>query len=194
MSLSLLEWRRAVATLYAQVRTADDPPAGWDLWREGRDRLFADHPDSPVDRGAFRGLRFRPYDPAFRFVVPVLDADPGRFEVTSATDGVVPFSRVGAADLPGLGRLDVWWLESYGGGLFLPVKDATSGTTSYGGGRYLLDTAKGADLGGDAGGLVVDLNFAYNPSCAYDPRWVCPLPPPGNVLGVEVTVGEEVPR
>ena len=61
---------------------------------------------------------------------------------------------------------------------------------SYGGGRYLLDTVKGADLGGDGDALVVDLNFAYAPSCAYDPAWACPLAPAGNRVEVAVPVGE----
>jgi uncharacterized protein (DUF1684 family) len=91
-----------------------------------------------------------------------------------------------------VGDLDVWWLGSYGGGVFLPVRDGLAGTETYGGGRYLLDTVKGADLGGDArhGELVVDLNFAYNPSCAYDPAWVCPLAPAGNRLPGPVRAGE----
>ncbi|MQA26468.1 MAG: DUF1684 domain-containing protein, partial [Micromonosporaceae bacterium] len=109
-------------------------------------------------------------------------------EVPTATDGVVPFQRIGVVEVPGLGPLDVWWLDSYGGGVFLPVKDASPDT--YGGGRYLLDTVKGADLGGDAGRLVIDLNFAYNPSCAYDPAWACPLAPPGNVLLAPLRAGE----
>jgi hypothetical protein len=88
------------------------------------------------------------------------------------------------------GSLDVWWLSGYGGGLFLPLKDATSGYASYGGGRYVLDTAKGADLGGNVDGLVIDLNFAHQPSCAYDEAWACPLPGPGNALVVPVPVGE----
>ena len=54
----------------------------------------------------------------------------------------------------------------------------------------MIDTAKGADLGGQDEHLVVDLNFAYNPSCAYDPAWVCPLAPAGNVLSIEIPVGE----
>jgi hypothetical protein len=77
------------------------------------------------------------------------------------------------------------------------VKDALAGRLTYGGGRYLLDTVKGADLGGAAGvgdgaaqTLVIDLNFAYNPSCAYDPAWACPLAPAGNVLGLPVMAGE----
>ena len=89
------------------------------------------------------------------------------------------------------GPLDAWWLDAYGGGLWVPVRDAGSGRQSYGGGRYLYDTVKGADLGttGD-GALVVDLNFLYAPSCAYDPRWSCPLAPEGNALPVVVPVGE----
>jgi uncharacterized protein (DUF1684 family) len=102
----------------------------------------------------------------------------------------VAFERIGVVRLDGLGSLDVWWLTGYGGGVFLPVRDGLAGTETYGGGRYLLDTVKGADLGGAGGRLVVDLNFAYNPSCAYDPAWACPLAPPGNVLTAPVRAGE----
>ena len=89
--------------------------------------------------------------------------------------------------------LDVWRLTSYGGGIFVPFRDGTAGTSTYGAGRYLIDTIKGADLGGDASGLVVDFNFAYNPSCAYDSAWVCPLAPPGNRLAAPVRGGELYP-
>ena len=106
----------------------------------------------------------------------------------TATDGLVPFERLGRVHLDRLGTLDVWWLASYGGGVFLPGRDV--GRTTYGGGRYVLDTVKGADLGGEANGLVVDLNFAYQPSCAYDAAWACPLPGPGSTLDGNVPVGE----
>ena len=59
-------------------------------------------------------------------------------------------------------------------------------------GRYLFDTVKGADLGQQDGRLVVDFNFAYQPSCAYDPRWTCPLTPPANRLRVPIRAGERV--
>lgn len=193
MSLSLLGWRRAVAALYAEARAAADPESGWLRWRAGRDRLFATHPDSPLPpptRVGFGGLLYAPYDPALRFEVPVAPAEAVRWEVPTATDGLVPFVRAGRVELPGLGGLDVWWLDSYGGGIFVPLRDASSGGDSYGGGRYLIDTVKGADLGGDGDRLVIDLNFAYNPSCAYDPAWACPLAPPGNVLPTAVRAGE----
>jgi uncharacterized protein len=109
---------------------------------------------------------------------------------------VIPFSLIGVLHLPAVGDLDVWWLESYGGGIFVPLKDALAGRSTYGGGRYLIDTVKGADLGGDvrAGVLVLDLNFAYNPSCVYDHRWVCPLAPPRNRIEAPIPVGELLPE
>jgi len=88
--------------------------------------------------------------------------------------------------------LELYWLEGYGGGLFLPFSDTTSGDGTYGGGRYLLDTVKGADLGIENGRLVLDFNFAYNPSCAYDPKWVCPLAPAQNRLPIPVRAGERL--
>jgi uncharacterized protein len=196
VTLTLLDWRRRVAALYAAARTRKDPEEGWRTWRDGRDELFAGHPDSPLDESArpqFTGLPFAPYDPGLRFEVALEPADPQRLEVPTATDGVVPFDRIGTVELEGLGRLDVWWLGSYGGGVFLPLRDGSAGKGTYGGGRYLLDTVKGADLGGDGGRLVVDLNFAYHPSCTYDPRWSCPLAPEGNRMEAAVTAGEQLP-
>jgi hypothetical protein len=195
-ALAVADWRRRVFALYAAVRAAGDPVEAHVLWRAGRDELLAAHPASPVpaaERAAFRGAEIAVYQPQLRFVVAVdPDAERVRWEVPTATDGVVPFTRIGVLHVPTVGDLDVWWLESYGGGVFVPVKDSLAGSGTYGGGRYLLDTVKGADLGGDVreGWLVVDLNFAYNPSCAYSPAWTCPLAPPGNTVAVPLPVGE----
>jgi uncharacterized protein (DUF1684 family) len=196
VTLTLLDWRRRVADLYHEVRASADVVAAHTLWRQTRDDLFRRHPDSPllpIDREGFTGLAVAPYDPAFRFDCEVdRDLPPAQLEVPTGTDGIVRFERLGQVHLDGLGELDVWWLIGYGGGVFVPVKDALAGRQTYGGGRYLIDTAKGADLGGDAraGRLVIDLNFAYNPSCAYDPAWACPLAPAGNVLPAPVLAGE----
>ena len=196
VSMTLLDWRRRVAALYAEIRRTPDAREAHELWRATRDELLRSHPDSPLpagERAAFTGVPVAPYASELRFEIEVdTDVAPHRLEVVTGTDGVVPFERVGIVRLPGLGDLDVWWLATYAGGVFVPIKDALAGTETYGGGRYVIDTAKGADLGGDAGHLVVDLNFAYNPSCAYDPAWACPLAPPGNVVAAPVRAGELV--
>lgn len=196
-ALEVGDWRRRVHALYGRVREESDPATAHALWRGERDRLMAEHPATPMlaeHRSAFTGLRYGTYDPAWRFVLPILDAGPARFEFATATDGVVGFERVGVVEIPDAGTLDVWRLTSYGGGIFVPLRDGLAGRVggTYGGGRYLLDTVKGADLGADAasGTLVLDLNFAYNPSCAYDPAWACPLAPAGNVTRIDIPVGE----
>ena len=208
MSLTLLDWRRRVARLYAEVRSEPDTVAAHDHWRRTRDDLLRTHPDSPVPRDrreSYPGAPVAPYDPRLRFEVTIdTDVPPRHLEVSTGSDGVARFDRIGCAHLPGDGDaaggnagggdLDVWWLASYGGGVFVPVKDATSGTATYGGGRYLIDTVKGADLGGDEGRLILDFNFAYNPSCAYDPAWACPLAPAGNTLSRSLLAGELMPQ
>ena len=194
-ALAVASWRREVHALYAQVRSLP-PEEGHAVWVEGRTRLFLEHPASP--RLGEQRLVHAAYDPAYRFVVPLEPAEPEEWVYATATDGDVPFERAGrftlANDRHSLGAVDVWWLTSYGGGLFVPLRDGSAGRTSYGAGRYLLDTVKGADLGRDADDRwVVDLNFAYNPSCAYDPAWACPLAPAGNRIAADVPVGEGTP-
>ncbi|OUM40973.1 DUF1684 domain-containing protein [Arthrobacter sedimenti] len=200
-ALATADWRRRVFGLYGAVReraVSESPEAAHALWRVGRDELFRDHPASALSgdaRASFAGLAIAPYDPAFRFEAVLNDDGAGEvMDVETGTDGVVPFRRLGTLLLPGLGQLALWRLASYGGGLFLPLRDGTAGRTggTYGGGRYVLDTIKGAHLGEGraAGSLVVDLNFAYNPSCAYDEEWACPLPGPDNRLVDDVPVGE----
>ncbi|WP_314505111.1 DUF1684 domain-containing protein [uncultured Microbacterium sp.] len=196
-ALEIADWRRRVFALYDAVRAQDDPEEAHELWRIERDDLMGRHPATPLleeDSPLFEGLPIAPYDAAWRYELPILPADPGGFEFATGTDGIVPFERIGKVEIPDAGTLDVWRLTTYGGGVFIPVRDALAGKPggTYGGGRYLIDTIKGADLGSDAarGTLVLDFNFAYNPSCAYDPAWACPLAQPGNVLPIAVPVGE----
>ena len=179
------------------MRAESDPADGHRVWREGRAELFATHPQSPTAAvPALResGVEYWPYDPALRFVVPILDAEPDEREVDGGDDGSVRMQRIGRVELPAPvgGSLDVWWLDQYAGGLFVPLRDGTAGSGSYGAGRYLLDTAKGAWLGGDEATLVLDLNFAYHPSCRYDDRWRCPLAPLGNTIEARVEAGERL--
>lgn len=187
--LALADFRARVAELYL----SDLDLAGF---RAARDRLFATHPESPIpapERAGFGGLRYFPPDPAAVVEVVMRPAD-GAIEVdTGGPDGVLRYERVGV--LPtGWGELTLWWLAGYGGGLFLPVRDGGAGTLSYGGGRYLTDTVKGTHgrgvtlLGGDR--VRLDLNYAYNPSCAYDARWACPLAPAENRVPATIRAGE----
>jgi uncharacterized protein (DUF1684 family) len=190
-ALELVDWRRKVFALYEGVRAELYPHVAHAGWIAVRDQLFAEHPESPVLRPEpFRGLQVADYDPAYRVTARLEPAAPQQIEVPGSSGGVMPFERVGVLRTP-WGSLDAWWLTSYGGGLWVPVRDAGSGTLSYGGGRYLYDTVKGADLGTTLDDeLVLDLNFLYAPSCAHDPRWSCPLAPEGNVLDVVLPVGE----
>lgn len=195
--LTLLDWKRRVFELYARVRRAADPEDAWRGWREERDRLFKDHPQSPLlpeQRSTFAGLPYFDYDRELRVSASVSPTDRDTLEIATSADSTYVFVRFARATFRLLGEpqtLALFWLEGYGGGVFLSFRDETSGDTTYGAGRYLLDTIKGSDLGTDDGDLVLDFNFAYNPSCSYDPRWVCPLAPPENSLAVPVRAGEK---
>ena len=208
--LALADWRRRIVELYSDVRerAAADPRSAWDHWRATRDALYRTHPQSPVPvagRGAFRA-RYWPYDPGLRFDVDVALADPNGtpdaspiagLSLLMSTGAALEFTKIGEIRIPFPDRprtLALFWMAGYAGGLFLPFRDATNGAATYGAGRYLLDTAKGADLGGDlnAGRLIIDFNFAFQPSCAFDPRWSCPLAPPENRLDVAIEAGERL--
>jgi uncharacterized protein (DUF1684 family) len=201
-AIDIADWRLRTFALYDTVRkvAAEDPAEAHSLWRHERDRMFATHPASALsakDKSQFSGLKTADYDPIYRFYVPLTLEGAGReMTVETATDGVVRFVRLGTFDLPELGQLGVWKLHGYGGGIFVPFRDATAGQPggTYGAGRYLLDTIKGAFHGvhgtGAGAEFVLDFNFAYNPSCAYNEAWACPLPGPSNRLAVEIPVGE----
>ena len=196
--LQLLDWKRRIFELYGEVRAATEPARAWERWKTARDELFAGHPQSPIsaeNRHVFPGVPYFPYDPAARVVARVEPSTPEHYDIRTSGEagGSYGFTRFAIAvfelEGPSL-SLELYWLDGYGGGLFLPFRDATSGKETYGGGRYLFDTVKGSDLGMEGGRLVLDFNFAYNPSCAYDRKWVCPLAPLPNRLNVPVRAGE----
>ncbi len=197
--LELSDYRRRVNDLYASVRSfTGGTQQAWELWRAGRDDLFRHHAQSaltPAQRRGFSGLAYYEYDPSLRLAVEV-DGVPDRevLDVPLEVDGLMQMARIGRVEVEidgGAARLSLFWILGYGGGLFLPFRDATNDGETFGGGRYLLDAVKGADLGWQAGKLVLDFNFAYNPSCAYSPQWHCPLPPAENWLKVSVRAGEK---
>jgi len=180
--MTLLDWRRRVAALYAAVRAdaGADPEGALARFRAGRDRLFAEHPDSPLPadkRPTFPGIPYWPYDPELRFEVEVEPAPAERLTAHSNSGDPYPLDRIGRVTLP-VATLDVYWVAVYGGGVFLPFRDDTSGGESYGGGRYLLDTVKGADLGGSGGRLVRRLQLRVQPIVRIRPAMELPLAPP----------------
>lgn len=198
-TLDLADYRRRVADIYARVRRTGLGPESHRSWIEERDALFRSHAQSalPVrERADFTGLDYWEYDPAFRTIGTLSEAEEHRFELPHSGSGTTPFIRVArvTVDLAGSQQhLDLYRLDAYGDGLFLPFRDLTNGGETYGSGRYLLDTAKGADLGATDAGLLLDFNFSYHPSCVHSGRWSCPLPPPGNRLDAPITAGERLP-
>jgi len=198
-ALDLLDWKRQVFALYEQVRATSDPRAAWELWRETRNLLYREHPQSPLPaerRADFPGCRYFEYNPQARVLARVEPSKPVHRDVVSSTGTKFPFARLGRARFSFAAEehsLPLLWNEGYGGGLFVSFQDETSGQETYPAARYILDTVKGADLGTSDGLLVLDFNFAYNPSCAYDSSWSCPLAPPENRLAVAVRAGERAP-
>ena len=194
--LALTDWRRRMAELYARIRAEPDPVRAWADWKKTRDRLFNEHPQSPLQPGQrqrFEGLSYFDYDASCRVLGQIKNAPSKRYDIETIGEDTVTFTRFAVVGFELEGRsleLELLWLAGYGGGIYLPFLDETSGTETYGGGRYLLDTVKGADLGVEGEALVLDFNFSYNPSCSYDPRWVCPLTPPENRLDVALRAGE----
>jgi len=197
--LDLVDWRRRVGDLF---RTS--APDALTEFRRGRDGLFRSHPQSPIEpeeRAEFDGLHYFEPDPAYRVRARLEPGDGSDLVIdTGGDDGAVRYRRVGklAFRLEGQEcRLTVLSLVQYAGGLFVPFRDLTSGKETYGGGRYHFDTAKDTDglvLEIEPGSLdvVIDFNYAYNASCAYSPRWACPLAPPENHLKVDVRAGEKI--
>ena len=195
--LDLVDWRRRVGDLY---RIAG--PDAVQRFRRGRDELFRTHPQSPIepeDRDAFAGLHYFDVDASFRVQARVEPSDRSELVIdTGGEDGAVRYRRAGKLVFELEGRscqLTVLSLVQYAGGLFVPFRDATSGRETYGGGRYLFDTAKDTDglvfeINPGSDEVVIDFNYAYNASCAYSPRWACPLAPPENHLRVAIRAGE----
>lgn len=206
--IDLADWRRQVARSYRDrdesLYAGEDPREVWDGWRQTKDELFRRHPQSPLSdasRLSFRGLSYFPYDPEWRIeakLEPLLDEPLILGETVSL--GLGPrFRKAARLDLRAGGlpiSLIVYWIDVYGGSLFLPFRDSSGDDDTYEGGRYLVDTAKGSDffyLAGAKDRVVVDFNYAYNPSCVYDDRWSCPLAPRENYLSLAIRAGEVRP-
>jgi uncharacterized protein len=197
--LDLLDYRHKIFELYRDIRATEDASAGRDHFQRVKDEIFRTHPQSALNdeqKATFTGLHYYDYDPAYRVTAKVdLDVEPETLVIELEGDGRFSYRRFGQVTftLPtGTGRLSLFWINGYGGGLFLPFGDATNRKSTYGAGRYLYDTIKGADLGATTNSLVLDFNYAYNPSCTYNERWICPLAPRENLLDFPIPVGEKL--
>jgi uncharacterized protein len=201
--LALADWRRRVHAMYADLRADErSGPMRAVAFRSAKDRLVGSHPSSPIPsdaRSDFRGLAYWRHASDLALRAPLEpDSEAPAIGVPRSGEGLgIPFQRIGWVSFEAGGtacRLSVFWLNEYTGGIFIPFRDATSGRESYGGGRYLWDSAKGADLGIVGDELVLDFNYAYHPSCVFDPRWSCPLAPQENWLTVPIEAGERLDR
>jgi uncharacterized protein (DUF1684 family) len=204
--LDLYDFRVRVAAMYRErdqaILSGGDPVPAWQRFCAVRDDLFAHHPQSALDeeqRRTFQGLPYFPYNLAMRFVVDIdTNVEPTQLRVAMNANESMLMTTVGRVHFAVEGEatsLSIYWLEVYGGGLFLPFRDATCPVESYGGGRYLFDTIKGSDFLPVLGEsnwkrIMLDFNYAYNPSCAYNDRWLCPLAPLENRLAVPIRAGE----
>jgi hypothetical protein len=195
-ALDLWNYRRRVHAMYRRVRRSGAGEETWTDWVVARDTLFADHPQSPVEnREAFAGLPYYDYDSSWRTTGHFTPVDDQEAILDHSGEGSTRFLTIGtvAFELSGHNcRLEVLWLDAYGGGIFLPFRDASNDDATYGGGRYLLDTVKGADLGHEGDRIILDFNYAYHPSCVHSNSWSCPLAPPANRLELVVAAGERL--
>lgn len=160
-------------------------------FRKEKDRFFKTSDQSPLtaqQKKTFHGLAYFPGNPALRFEIPLEKfAKPEYVRMQTSTGATQDYVRAGQIHFRVNGQeatLQVY-ASAQGGDYFIPFVDATSPIETYGAGRYL----EPEDLGN--GKLLADLNLAYNPYCAYNERWSCPIPPKENRVTVRIEAGEK---
>jgi uncharacterized protein (DUF1684 family) len=159
-------------------------------FRRAKDEFFRDDPRSPLtdeQRRTFAGLAYFPENPDLVIEAELdTDVDPTPIEMETTTGGTQVYRRAGVVrfEVDGEPAEVTLYASDEAHDLFVPFRDATSGTESYGAGRYLE-----VDPPHD-GRVRLDFNLAYNPYCAYSPEWSCPLPPGENWLTVPIRAGE----
>ncbi len=166
-------------------------------FRLDKDDFFKTNSRSPIpeaDRADFTGLPYYPVDEALRFDDRVLEPytgdEPSNFQIPTSDNQLRPAHRAGVLRFEIDGAPLQLTAYTFDGGdgesLFVPFLDATSGTETYGAGRY-LDIEPEED-----GTYSLDFNLAYHPSCVYDPRFSCPLTPAENRLPLRIEAGERL--
>ena len=161
-----------------------------DAFREQKDEFFKDHPQSPLTRDqrrTFQGLKYFPENESLRFEVkveesPVKDA----FDMQTSTGGAQRYQRFGRFSFFVDGQTAELTIYRSEHGFFLPFVDSLAGSETYPAGRYLdLEPLPG-------GRFFIDFNLSYNPYCAYNEMWSCPITPAENRLKVAVRAGEKL--
>ena len=159
-------------------------------FRARKDDFYAHHPQSPLtpeQQDGFTGLNYYPENDALRLEVKVEQfADKKPLQMQTSTGGVQTYMRFGRFQFNSDGQpaeLTIYQSES---GFFLPFADSLAGVETYPAGRYL----EPEPLPGDR--FLVDFNLAYNPYCAYNEMWSCPITPAENRLKVPIRAGEKL--
>lgn len=159
-------------------------------FRAEKDEFFGGHPQSPLTREQkknFQGLKYFPENEALRLEVKV-DEFPVKegFDMQTSTGGVQHYERFGKFSFEVEGRMVELTIYRSEHGFFLPFVDSQAGSETYPAGRYLEpDPLPG-------GRFLIDFNLAYNPYCAYNEMWSCPITPMENRLNVPIRAGEKL--
>jgi uncharacterized protein len=160
-------------------------------FRAEKDEFFAHHPDSPLtkeQKRLFRGLNYFPENPGLRQELEVEQIpDQVEIEIQTSTGDVQVYQRFGRVRFTVDGQEAALTIFTNPNGYFLPFVDALAGKETYPAGRYLEpdELANGK--------FLIDFNLAYNPYCAYNEYWSCPLTPFENRLKVAIAAGEKIP-
>lgn len=158
-------------------------------FRKEKDEFFADHPQSPLtheQKHGFKGLNYFPEDPNLKFEVQVEEFEKKeQIMMQTSTGDVLTYDRLGRFHFTVEGQPAELTLYSSDGEFFLPFTDALAGKETYGAGRYMEPHPLGNGM------FLIDFNYAYNPYCAYNSRWSCPVTPAENRLKVPIRAGEK---
>ena len=160
-----------------------------DFRREKDDFFVKDlqSPLTPEQRENFHGLNYFPENPALRLVLPVEEFEKkDRIRMPTSSGDVQPYTRYGKIKFAVEGQPVELTIYASRDGFFLPVVDGLAGKETYGAGRYLEPTLAGK------GKLLVDFNYSYNPYCAYNENWSCPITPAENRLKIPIRAGEKI--
>ena len=159
-------------------------------FRAEKDEIFKSHPQSPLtaeQKKTFTGLSYFPEEESLRLEVQVEPLDDDRqMQMQTTTGGVQLYHRHGRFKFPVDGETAELTIYRSEHGYFLPFVDSLAGEETYPAGRY-LEPEELPD-----GRFLVDFNIAYNPYCAYNEAWSCPITPAENRIKVPIRAGEKI--